>query len=100
MMKIDRNAPNPDLQPAASRKAEQRIGPDATTHETTTTADGDTVRLSPQAQFVDRALQAASATPAIRQDKVEQARQKLAAGEIGADADRLANKLIDSLLEG
>jgi flagellar biosynthesis anti-sigma factor FlgM len=98
-MKIDPNAPNPNVQPLASRAEESRPRPAAGAGEAGSAAGSDTVELSPQAQLVGRALHEASAGPAVRQDKVDQARQKLAAGEIGQDAARLADKIIDHLLE-
>ena len=99
-MKIDANAPNASLQPLAPRAEESRLRPGAGTEEAGSASRGDLVELSPQAQLVGRAVHTASAGPAVREDKVEGARQKLAAGEIGQDAERLADRLIDHLLEG
>ena len=59
---------------------------------------GDRVEVSNDAHLMSSALQAANKAPAIRQDVVERARQKLAAGEIGNDPVRLADRMIDSLL--
>ncbi|MGE0039793.1 MAG: flagellar biosynthesis anti-sigma factor FlgM [Vicinamibacterales bacterium] len=59
---------------------------------------GDRVRVSPEGELVASALKAAGESPDIRQDVVDRARQKLAAGEIGQDAGRLADTLIDHLL--
>ena len=59
---------------------------------------GDRVRVSPEGELVASALKAAGEAPDIRQDVVDQARLKLAAGEIGQDAGRLADSLIDHLL--
>jgi hypothetical protein len=56
------------------------------------------VELSSDAQLVTSAVKAAEGAPAIRQDAVERARQKLMAGEIG-DPVKLADRLIDHLLE-
>ncbi|MCC6163535.1 MAG: flagellar biosynthesis anti-sigma factor FlgM [Acidobacteria bacterium] len=61
-------------------------------------AGGDRVDVSADAMLLGKALDAASKTPEIRQDVVERAKAKLAAGEIGNDAERLADRLIDSLL--
>jgi len=60
---------------------------------------GDRVQVSADARLLSAAVQAAEQTPEIRQDVVERARQKLAAGEIGADPARLADRIIDSLLK-
>jgi flagellar biosynthesis anti-sigma factor FlgM len=59
----------------------------------------DRVELSSDAQFASGAVRAAQDAPAIRRDVVERARQKLMAGEIGQDPMKLADRLIDHLLE-
>ena len=59
---------------------------------------GDRVQVSAKGELVASALKAAHESPEIRQDVVERARQQLAAGEIGNDAGRLADSLIDHLL--
>jgi len=63
-------------------------------------ATGDRVEVSADAQVLASALNAAEKTPAIRTDVVERARQKLNAGEIGQDSGKLADRLIDDLLNG
>lgn len=60
---------------------------------------GDRVEVSASARLMNSAVQAAEKAPDIRQDVVERARMKLAAGEIGADPERLADRIIDSLLK-
>lgn len=47
---------------------------------------------------MESAVRAVEKTPAVRQDVVERVRAKLAAGEIGNDPARLADRIIDSLL--
>jgi len=59
---------------------------------------GDRVEVSADAVLLGKAVDAAAKAPEIRQDVVERAKAKLAAGEIGNDAARLADRLIDSLL--
>jgi flagellar biosynthesis anti-sigma factor FlgM len=59
---------------------------------------GDRVEVSADARLLSSAVTAAERAPEIRQDVVERARQKLAAGEIGNDPARLADRIIDSLL--
>jgi flagellar biosynthesis anti-sigma factor FlgM len=74
---------------AAQSRAQQARG----------TADGgDRVEVSADAVLLGKAVDAAAKAPEIRQDVVERAKAKLAAGEIGNDAGRLADRLIDSLL--
>lgn len=59
---------------------------------------GDRVDLSVDAQLMSSAVRAAERSPEVRQDLVERARQKLAAGELGRDVEKLADRIIDSLL--
>lgn len=74
---------------AAQQRAQQARG----------AADGgDRVEVSADAVLLGKAVDAASKAPEIRQDVVERAKAKLAAGEIGSDPARLADRLIDSLL--
>ncbi len=61
-------------------------------------ATGDRVQVSADALLLGQAVDAATKAPEIRQDVVERAKAKLAAGEIGNDPGRLADRLIDSLL--
>ena len=59
---------------------------------------GDRVELSSDARLMNSAVRAAERSPEVRQDVIERARQKLAAGEIGRDVEKLADRIIDSLL--
>ncbi len=59
----------------------------------------DSVQLSSDAHLLHQALRAAADLPSTRADRVAAVKQKLAAGEIGNDAGRLADRLIDNLLE-
>ena len=61
-------------------------------------ATTDRVQVSDQARLLSAALQAAHEAPDASEAAIERARQKRAAGELGKDAERLADKLIDSLL--
>jgi anti-sigma28 factor (negative regulator of flagellin synthesis) len=45
------------------------------------------------------AVQAANDVPAVRADKVEAAKKALADGSLGADAGKLADALIDHMLD-
>jgi flagellar biosynthesis anti-sigma factor FlgM len=58
----------------------------------------DRIDVSADAQLMAAALAAASDTPVIRQDVVDRAREKLAQGTLGADADALADALMDDAL--
>jgi flagellar biosynthesis anti-sigma factor FlgM len=59
----------------------------------------DCIDVTQDAEFVNRAVQAAIQAPAIRQDKVEQAKKALADGTLGADAAKLADAIIDRMLD-
>jgi flagellar biosynthesis anti-sigma factor FlgM len=59
----------------------------------------DRVEVSGDAALAVAAHRAAEAAPNIRQDLVERMRAKLSAGEIGNDAERLADRMIDHLLD-
>jgi flagellar biosynthesis anti-sigma factor FlgM len=61
-------------------------------------APSDRVHVSDQARLLSAAVQAAHEAPDASEAAIERARQKRAAGELGKDAERLADKLIDSLL--
>ena len=58
----------------------------------------DRIAVSADAPLMTAARAAASDTPAIRQDVVDRAREKLAQGTLGADADALADALLDDAL--
>ena len=62
-------------------------------------AKADRVEVSSDAALMNTAAQAASDAPAIRADKVEAARKALADGSLGADAGKLAEALIDQMMD-
>jgi flagellar biosynthesis anti-sigma factor FlgM len=59
----------------------------------------DRVQVSGDAALAAAARRAADEAPNVRQDLVEKMRAKLSAGEIGNDAERLADRLIDHMLD-
>ena len=59
---------------------------------------GDHLELPAEMRPLGHVVDAVSKAPEIRQDVVDRARARLAAGEIGNDPGRLADRLIDSLL--
>jgi anti-sigma28 factor (negative regulator of flagellin synthesis) len=61
-------------------------------------ATPDWVEASSEAQLVTLALHAAQDTAAVRPDAVESARRALDDGTLGRDTNRLAERIIDSLL--
>ena len=97
-MKIEGNRPN--LESVAAQRTD-RITNGRTTKSTgAASAQGtDRVQVSDSATLAASAKRAADEAPDIRQDLVEKMRAKLAAGEIGTDFERLADRMIDHMLE-
>jgi anti-sigma28 factor (negative regulator of flagellin synthesis) len=60
----------------------------------------DRVDVSPEAQLVSAAIQAAHDAPAVRPEAVERGRLALERGSLGQDTTRLADRIIDALLKG
>lgn len=62
-----------------------------------TAPTSDHVSLSSDVQLAQAAQQAAAGAPAIRPDKVAQAKALLAEGKVGTNLDALASSILDSL---
>lgn len=58
----------------------------------------DRINVSSDARLLNHAVRAAHDAPEIRMDLVDRARQLLASGQLGADVDRLADKMIDHMM--
>lgn len=99
-MKIEGNSPNVQIGATAGNQPLDKIDKDqsAGTRVDQRRQDGDRVDVSPDGQLMGEAVRAAQDSPAIRQDKVDAAKAKLAAGDVGADPQRLADRMIDQLL--
>ncbi|MGE3276373.1 MAG: flagellar biosynthesis anti-sigma factor FlgM [Vicinamibacterales bacterium] len=95
-MKIEGNRPSQETS-AAQRLEGNQSGRNGRAVQNGASS-GDRVRVSAEGELVASALRAAGKSPEIRQDVVDRARQALAAGEVGKDAGRLADSLIDHLL--
>jgi hypothetical protein len=63
-----------------------------------TPPSSDRVHVSEQARLLSAAIQAAHEAPDSSEAAIERARAKRDRGDLGKDAERLADKLIDSLL--
>ena len=61
-------------------------------------APADRVRVSDEARLLSAAVQAAKDAPDASEAAIERARAKRERGELGKDAERLADRMIDSLL--
>jgi len=104
-MKI--NGPKPTVDPIAPERTDRTEKAGITRHPAPAASQGagvsgpDTVQLSSQSQLADRIRQAVSAgePDQVRTDRVEQLRQKLAAGQVGNDPMALADRLIEHVLE-
>ena len=96
-MKIEANRPRIDT--TATDEA-QKIGADRRAGKVGSrqTSSTDTVEVSSDAKLLSQAMTVAQDTPAIRADVVERMREKLAAGDVGNDAGRLADRMLDDIL--
>jgi flagellar biosynthesis anti-sigma factor FlgM len=81
---------------AAQKVAEKRVAKKSDLPGAVST---DRVEVSSDAKLMGAALKAATDAPAVRTELVEAMKQKLAAGEIGKDSGRLADRMIDDLLK-
>lgn len=97
-MKIEGSKPN--LESIAAQRPDRVNTERAKNAYGTVTSQGtDRVQVSGDAALAASARRLADETPDIRHDLVERMRAKLAAGEVGTDAERLADSIIDHLLE-
>ena len=101
MTKIDSNRLTQDLDAtrqteAAQKVAEKRV---AKKSDLPGAAATDKVEVSSDAKLFAAAVRATSEPTPVRADVVEAMKQKLAAGEIGKDSGRLADRIIDDLLK-
>ena len=99
-MKIDGDKPS-----APTGQADPAERPDRTANQSsgagttvTPSARSDQIQLSPDVQLVRRAVEAATQTPTVRREAVERMRALLAQGDVGTDASRLANAIIETWL--
>ncbi len=96
-MKIEGNRPN--LESVAAQRADRvTIGRGKTPAGVSSAQGTDRVQVSDSAALAASARRAADQAPDIRRDLVEKMRAKLAAGEVGSDAERLADRMIDHML--
>jgi flagellar biosynthesis anti-sigma factor FlgM len=95
-MKIAGN--NANLDPAALQRLERAAADGTRQAHGAKAGSADRVDVSPDAALANEAAKAASDVPEVRQDLVDRMRALLDAGQLGSDADALADSLIDSLL--
>ncbi len=63
-------------------------------------ASVDHIRVSAEARLAREAVQVAEGASTVRPEAVDRAKALLASGELGADAEAIADALIDTTLEG
>jgi flagellar biosynthesis anti-sigma factor FlgM len=99
-MKIENDKPNPLTGQTDSLTPAAPAGSSSAAAGKTAAAQSkaDQLTLSPEAQLLKAAAQAAAGDPAVRAELVEKMRALLADGKIGTDADQLAESLIDDVL--
>ena len=99
-MKIDAKLTQ-DIEAAKSTEAAQKVAEKrvAKKSDLPGAVSTDRVEVSSDAKLMGAALKAATDAPAVRTELVEAMKQKLAAGEIGKDSGRLADRIIDDLLK-
>jgi flagellar biosynthesis anti-sigma factor FlgM len=98
-VKIDGNRPAQDTEATdASRRTAADRGVKRSGADRPTASSRDRVEVSSDAQLLTSAINATNQVPAVRTELVERLRQKLNAGELGKDSARLADRIIDDLL--
>jgi flagellar biosynthesis anti-sigma factor FlgM len=101
-MKIDGNRLTQDTEATRGTDAARKLADRFVTRtavERPASGGTDKVELSSDAKLMAAALKAADSPAAVRTDVVEAMKQKLAAGEIGNDSGRLADRMLDDLLQ-
>jgi len=73
----------------------EQVGEVDATTRSSQAAQADQVSLSHQAQQIQRAHQALSGVPEVRQEKVAQAKRKIAQGTLEIDAEAIARRIVE-----
>jgi flagellar biosynthesis anti-sigma factor FlgM len=98
-MKIERDS---NVSPPRSDAADALVRPESDGRDassTGSTAGAGNLTLSADAEIASAAIRKAAALPEIRQELVERVRKLLDNGELGRDPERLADAIIDSLID-
>ena len=98
-MKIDQNRANLDTMRNVGADAvrdEKAVAAGKATHDP---RNADKVQLSSTGQLAASAAQAANDAPEVRPDAVARGKALLESGTLGSDPARLADAMIDSLLD-
>ena len=97
-MRIDGQLTQPTDAGAARRLEQAAAAERSAAGAAKTGSTGDRVEVSPDAQLVANAIRTAEEAPDVRPEAVERGRRALESGTLGADANRLADRILDSLL--
>jgi flagellar biosynthesis anti-sigma factor FlgM len=94
-MKIDSQNPfiNKELQTAEAKKREKAEA-EAKSAENKETAKGDVVRLSDRSRLVARAGELAAGAPDVREDKVNDLRERINAGTYNVSGRTVAESML------
>jgi flagellar biosynthesis anti-sigma factor FlgM len=101
-MKIDGNRLTQDTDATKATDAARKLADRFVTKTATerpATSGTDKVELSSDAKLLAAALKATDEPTAVRTDVVDAMKRKLAAGEIGTDSGRLADRILDEFLK-
>lgn len=96
-MKIEGNRPNVDA--SAAGKVESARTSSSKGKDRADKANGDAVTVSPDVALAQRAIDSASEPTGVRPDAVARGKALLASGSLGNDAGKLADTLIQRLLD-
>lgn len=98
-MKIDQNRANLDTLRGVGADAVRDEKAAAAGKATLDARSADQVKLSSTGQLAAAAAQAANEAPEVRPEAVARGKALLESGQLGNDPGRLADKLIDSLMD-
>jgi flagellar biosynthesis anti-sigma factor FlgM len=98
-MKIENDKPNPLAGQTDALTPTPSAGSAPAGKTAPAQSRADQLTLSPEAQLLKAAADAAAGDPAVRTELVEKMRALLAEGKIGTDADALAESLLDDVLK-
>jgi flagellar biosynthesis anti-sigma factor FlgM len=101
MMRIDpyRQAADTDATTRLDRTAQTEQADKAAKVRTADTKQKDSVEPSDEARLAGDAIEAAKSAPDVRPEAVERARRLMESGNLGKDAHKLADSLIDDMLK-
>ena len=94
-MKIE----NPRLEVTAPASADAIDSGRSTSKPTNPVGSADTVQLSDDLRLATQAINAIATPPDVRPDAVARGRALLASGDLGTDAQALADRMLDAMTD-